>query len=72
MDVALSDHLRKRRDEDDDDMMLFLPMLHILGSSSNTVWEKVKAYIKIKWPRTCSGVASRSCEELSGSVQDGA
>jgi hypothetical protein len=42
MDVALSDHLRKRRDEDDDGIMLFL------------------------------GVASRSCEELSGSIQDGA
>jgi hypothetical protein len=49
MDVALSDHLRKRRDEDDDGIMLFLPMLHILHSSSNTVREKeAKAYIKIK------------------------
>ena len=72
MDVALSDHLRKRRDEDDDDMMLFLPMLHMLGSSSNTVRKNAKEYIKIKWRRACSGVAARSCEELSGSVQDGA
>jgi hypothetical protein len=39
--VALRDHLRKRRDEDDDDdMILFSPMLHILGSSSNIATEK--------------------------------
>jgi hypothetical protein len=32
MNVALRDLLRKRRDED-----VFLPMQHILGSSSNIV-----------------------------------
>jgi hypothetical protein len=40
MDVALRDHLRQRRDDDDDMMLFFLPMLHILGSSSNIVREK--------------------------------
>jgi hypothetical protein len=42
--VALRNHLRKRRDDDDDDddddMILFSPMLHILGSSSNIATEK--------------------------------
>jgi hypothetical protein len=45
MDVAFSDHFRKRRDEEDDDMMLFfLPMLHILGSSSNIAREKKRRH----------------------------
>ena len=44
MDVTLRDHLRKRRDEDDYDMMLFFPMVHILGFSSNITREKKRRH----------------------------
>ena len=44
MDVALRDHLRRRRDGEDDDMMLFFPMLHILGFSSNIAREKKRRH----------------------------